>query len=166
MATRKPPPKKTRIPAHRASGAKAGQGNKTVATGASVAAFLAGVKDPVRAADVRTLMAIMRRVSGKSPRMWGPSIVGFGSYHYVYDSGREGDMLRLGFSPRASALTLYIMGGFPRYATLMRRLGRYTTGNSCLYLKRLADVDLSVLEELIRASWAFMAVRYPDPRAR
>lgn len=136
-------------------------GNKTVETKASVDVFLRGVKDPVRRADCQVLVDLMRRVSGEEPRMWGPSIVGFGSYHYRYDSGREGDFLRAGFSPRAQNLTLYIMDGFPRYEPLLTRLGKHTTGRSCLYIKRLSDVDMGVLEELVQASWDAMARRYP-----
>lgn len=135
--------------------------NKTQQTKASVEAFLGGVKDTARAADSRVVLKLMQKVSGESPKMWGPSIIGFGTYHYRYDSGREGDFLRIGFSPRAQALTLYIMGGFPRYEALMAKLGKYTTGKSCLYIKQLSDVDLKVLEELILASWKEMARRYP-----
>lgn len=135
--------------------------NKTQVTRASVETFLKGLKDKARAADSRAVLEMMRQVTGEEPKMWGPSIVGFGTYHYKYDSGREGDFLRIGFSPRAQALTLYIMGGFPRYDALMAKLGKYSTGKSCLYIKRLSDVDLKVLEELIRASWKEMAKRYP-----
>lgn len=135
--------------------------NKTQLTRASVETFLKGLKDKARAADSRVVLEMMRKVTGEDPKMWGPSIVGFGAYHYRYDSGREGDFLRIGFSPRAQALTLYIMGGFPRYEALMAKLGKYSTGTSCLYIKRLSDVDLKVLEELIRASWKDMAKRYP-----
>ena len=135
--------------------------NKTQLTKASVDAFVTGLKDKARAADCRVVLKLMQQVTGESPKMWGPSIIGFGTYHYTYDSGREGDFLRIGFSPRAQALTLYIMGGFPRYEALMAKLGKYSTGKSCLYIKRLADVDLTVLEALIRASWQEMAKRYP-----
>lgn len=135
--------------------------NKTQQTRASVETFLNGVKDKVRAADSRVVLQLMRKVTGEQPKMWGPGIIGFGTYHYKYDSGREGDFLRIGFSPRAQALTLYIMGGFPRYETLMARLGKYKTGKSCLYIKQLSDVDLKVLEELSLASWQEMAKRYP-----
>ncbi|MFN2315807.1 MAG: DUF1801 domain-containing protein [Gemmatimonadales bacterium] len=135
--------------------------NKTQKTTASAVAFLKGLKNKARAADSRVVLEMMQRVTGERPKMWGPSIVGFGTYHYKYDSGREGDFLRIGFSPRAQALTLYLMGGFPRFERLMAKLGKYTTGKSCLYIKRLSDVDLAVLEELIRASWVHMAERYP-----
>ncbi|HUG28628.1 MAG TPA: DUF1801 domain-containing protein [Gemmatimonadales bacterium] len=135
--------------------------NKTQQTKASVDSFVNGLKDKARAADSRVVLKLMQKVTGESPKMWGPSIVGFGTYHYKYDSGREGDFLRIGFSPRAQALTLYIMGGFPRYEALMARLGKFKTGQSCLYIKQLSDVDLKVLEELILASWQEMAKRYP-----
>lgn len=135
--------------------------NKTQQTRASVDGFLNGLKDEGRAADSRVVLHMMRKVTGEKPKMWGPAIIGFGTYHYNYDSGREGDFLRIGFSPRAQALTLYIMGGFPRYETLMARLGKYSTGKSCLYIKRLSDVDLKALEELITASWQEMRKRYP-----
>ena len=136
--------------------------NKTKATEASVEAFLDAIPDPQKRGDAKAVCRMMARVSGEPPKMWGPSIVGFGSYHYRYDSGREGDFLRVGFSPRASALTLYIMGGFPRHQALMDRLGKYKTGKSCLYLKRLSDVDESVLEALVAESLDHMRKAYPD----
>lgn len=137
--------------------------NKTRQTKLSVAKFLAAQKAPQRVADCQVLLDMMRKVTGVEPKMWGASIVGFGSCHYRYESGREGDMLRTGFSPRKEALTLYIMGGFPRHAALMAKLGKYKTGKSCLYIKRLEDVDLAVLETLVRESWRYMTTRYPDP---
>jgi len=158
MAAKKKPAK---VPGARPVSKAAPAQNKTRETRASVAKFLAAQKDPQRVADCQAIHDIMARVTGAEPRMWGASIVGFGSYHYRYESGREGDMLRTGFSPRKEALTLYIMGGFPRHAALMAKLGKYTTGKSCLYIKRLADVDLAVLERLIRESWDHMATRYP-----
>ncbi len=133
---------------------------KTQPTRASVAAFLAAVGDEERRKDCRTLVRLMKEATGAPAKMWGPSIVGFGSYHYVYDSGREGDWLLVGFSPRKQDLTLYIMAGFDRYDELMAKLGRYKTGKSCLYLKRLADVDLKVLKALIAASVRHMKKRY------
>ena len=124
--------------------------NKTKATAASVDDFLDAVPDPQRRADARTLRAMMERVSGEPAAMWGPSIVGFGTYHYKYESGREGDMCRIGFSPRASEFALY--GGFLRSPELLARLGRHKTGKGCLYVKRLADVDAAVLEEMAAAA--------------
>ena len=136
--------------------------NKTRPTDVSVDSFLDSVPDPQRREDARKVRAMMERISGHEARMWGPSIVGFGSYHYRYESGREGDMARIGFSPRAKELVLYLVGGFPRHQPLMDRLGRYKIGKSCLYVKRLGDVDESVLEELIRESLEFMREHYPD----
>ena len=158
MATRKKSPARAKTKAKKSAAAQ----NKTRETKLSVTKFLAAQKDPQRVADCLAVHDIMAEVTGVEPRMWGASIVGFGTYHYRYESGREGDMLRTGFSPRKEALTLYIMGGFPRHAALMARLGKYKTGKSCLYIKRLADVDLTVLEALIRESWRYMAGRYPD----
>ena len=103
----------------------------------------------------------MRSVTRKAPRMWGPSIVGFDRYHYKYDSGREGDLCMVGFSPRRQALTLYLMDGYDRQAALMNKLGKYTTGRSCLYIKRLEDVDLTVLRQLIEAGYAETKRTYP-----
>lgn len=125
---------------------------KTVPTDASVAAFLEAVPDERKRADAFALLDLMREATGQEPRMWGPSIVGFGTYHYRYDSGREGDMFLAGFSPRKSALTLYIMAGFDEYEDLMARLGKHSTGKACLYVKRLSDVDLPTLAELVRRS--------------
>ena len=125
---------------------------KTSRTTASVNAFLSTVADAQRREDCRQLVRIMRQVTRQEPRMWGPSIVGFGSYHYVYASGREGDWFLTGFSPRKQALTVYVMAGLARYAQPLRALGPHTTGSSCLYLRRLADVDLAVLTRLIRDS--------------
>lgn len=94
----------------------------------------------------------MKRVTGTPPKMWGASMVGFGSYHYVYESGREGEMFLTGFAPRRNDLTFYIMGGSSHYDAILRRMGRFKSGKSCLYVKRLADLELAVLEELINAS--------------
>lgn len=135
--------------------------NKTQPSQADVGAFLDTVADPQKREDARTVCALMERVTGEKPTLWGPSIVGFGRYRYRYGSGREGEWLVTGFSPRASALTLYIMGGFPRHQPLMDRLGKYRTGKSCLYVKRLSDVDADVLEELVRESVAYMREAYP-----
>lgn len=125
---------------------------KTKPTTASVSAFLGAIEDPERRADCKALARLMRRATGKTPKMWGPSIVGYGSFHYRYASGREGDWMLTGFAPRKRDLTVYVMSGFPRHAALMKKLGTFKTGKSCLYLKRLADVDQGVLEELVRAS--------------
>jgi hypothetical protein len=136
--------------------------NKTKPTDDDVEAFLAGVEPPRRREDSLAVLELMKRVTGWEPRMWGPSIVGFGQYHYRYDSGREGDSLRVGFSPRKASLVLYIMPGFGRYEDLMSRLGKHKTGKSCLYVNKLADVDLAVLEQLVVASLEHMAAKYPQ----
>lgn len=125
---------------------------KTKPTDRSVAAFLEGLADESRRKDCREILRIMKRVTGKQPRMWGPSIVGFGSHHYRYESGREGDWFLTGFSPRKRDLTLYVMAGFKRHDALMAKLGKYKTGKACLYLGKLEDVDTKVLEELVSAS--------------
>lgn len=127
----------------------------------SVAAFLAALPDAQKRNDSKVLAAMMRRATGCKPELWGGSIVGFDRYRYRYDSGREGEWPLVGFSPRKQALVLYIMPGFADYDGLLARLGKHTTGKSCLYLKRLADVDLDVLEVLIRASVAAMRERRP-----
>lgn len=126
--------------------------NKTQPTDASVREFLDGVENEARRADAKRVLELMREVTGEEPRMWGPSIVGFGAYRYRYESGREGDWFLAGFSPRKSNLVVYIMSGFPRHAELMERLGKHRTGKSCLYIHQLADVDLDVLRELVRRS--------------
>ena len=125
---------------------------KTQKTKAGVSAYIKGIADDARRKDCQTLVRIMKAAVGAAPRMWGSSIVGFGHYHYKYASGRENDWFLAGFSPRKQGLTLYIMAGFDRYDALMSRLGKYKTGKSCLYIKRLADIDVAVLQELITAS--------------
>lgn len=121
---------------------------KTKETTASVEAFIA--KQPADiAADCRAIMGLMKKATGEDPKLWGPSIVGYGRYAYTYDSGREGEWMITGFSPRKANLTLYIMMGFEEEAALMQKLGKHSTGKSCLYIKKLAEVDLRVLESLI-----------------
>ena len=134
--------------------------NKTRATIASVTEFINAIEDRQKRADARKVAAIMRRVTGKRAKMWGPSIVGYGTYHYKYESGREGDFMIAGFSPRRQALTVYILAGFGRFDTLMGKLGKYKTGKSCLYIKRLADVNEKVLEKLIEDSVKYMRNNY------
>ncbi|MGR3808939.1 DUF1801 domain-containing protein [Jiulongibacter sp. NS-SX5] len=133
---------------------------KTKENDASVDEFLNAVDHEVKRKDAFHVKEMMESITGLPPKMWGPSIIGFGSYHYKYDSGREGDMLKVGFSPRKTALTLYIMPGFDRYEELMAKLGKYKTGKSCLYIKRLADVDEEILKELIKGSWDYMTNKY------
>lgn len=129
---------------------------KTRPTGASVEAFIDAVEHPRRREDARTLLELMHRVTGEEPVMWGPSIVGYGSYHYRYASGQEADWPVVGFSPRKQNLSIYIMTGFEASDALLSRLGKHKTGKSCLYVNKLADVDLEVLETLVRASVAEM----------
>ena len=126
---------------------------KTKPTDASVDAFLGGVAHPGRRADGKAVRAMMERATGEPAIMWGPSIVGFGRYHYRYASGHEGDMCRVGFSPRAANLVLYV-GGFPEYEALLAQLGKHKRSKACLYLTRLADVDPAVLEEIARRTYA------------
>jgi hypothetical protein len=121
--------------------------NKTQVTPVPVADFLAAVEPEGRRADALALCAMMERLSGEPPRMWGPSIVGFGVRRYRYDSGREGEILKVGFSPRKAATALYVGG--KAQADLVARLGKITTGKSCIYVKRLADIDAAVLEEIV-----------------
>ena len=132
---------------------------KTKETAESVSAFLDKIPDKGRREDCLAVADIMRDVTKEEPKMWGSSIVGFGRYHYKYESGREGDSMITGFSPRKGDLTLYIMGGFDEFPDLMKRLGKHKTGKSCLYLKKLADVDVDVLRKLVTKSVKSMAPR-------
>ena len=127
---------------------------KTKVTEASVEDFLNGVADAKRRHDSLKILELMQEVTGAEPRMWGGNLVGFGSYHYKYASGREGEWMLTAFSPRKQNLTLYIMPGFARYPELMSRLGKYKTGRSCLYINKLGDIDLATLRELIAQSVA------------
>jgi hypothetical protein len=135
--------------------------NKTKKTELSVENFINTVENEQKRKDSRELMAMMKKITGKEPRMWGSSLVGFGTYHYKYASGREGDFFITGFSPRKTALTVYIMPGFEPYPELMDQLGPYKTGKSCLYLKNLDTIDRKVLEKLIRQSVKDMRKKYP-----
>jgi Domain of unknown function (DU1801) len=135
--------------------------NKTVATKADVDAFIAKITSAEQRADAAALIALMTRLSGKPAILWGPSIIGFGVYHYKYESGREADFLRIGFSPRKGKTTLYLMAGSETYAKDLARLGKHKTGKSCVYVARLADVDVAVLEQICAKSLAAMAVAYP-----
>ena len=132
---------------------------KTKATNASVSDFLNAVEDEERRKDCKTVTKLMQKATGAKPKMWGPSIVGFGDHRYKYTSGRELDWFLTGFSPRKKDLTLYIMPGFARYDDLMASLGKHSTGKSCLYIKRLADVDMTVLEKLVTESVNHMKAR-------
>lgn len=126
---------------------------KTKQNDASVEAFLNGVADPKQREDCFTILKMMQEVTGAKPKMWGTSIVGFGSYHYKYPSGQEGDWFTLGFSPRKGNLTLYVLWGCAGQTALLKKLGKHKTGRSCLYVKRLADVDLATLRELMEKSF-------------
>ena len=135
--------------------------NKTKPTKSSVAAFIDALTDPVRRADAKALVKLMQSAAGEKPKMWGPSIIGFGSYHYKYESGREGDLPVIAFSPRKAATVLYGMTGFGEATALLETLGKYTTGKGCLYIKKLADVDQHVLETLAVKSLAAKRARRP-----
>lgn len=125
---------------------------KTKVNDQSVTAFLEANADEKRRSDCFTILEMMKKATGAEPKMWGDSIVGFGSYHYKYASGQEGDWPLTGFSPRKQALTLYLMSGFTDFEDLLSRLGKYKTGKGCLYIKKLADVDQTILQELIDQS--------------
>jgi hypothetical protein len=127
--------------------------NKTTPTDQNVEQFLNTIEDERKRKDSFALLELMKQVTGMEPKMWGSSIVGFGSYHYKYESGREGDMILAGFSPRKQNLTIYNMGGFEQYDDLLKKLGKYTLGKGCLYIKRLDDIDLPTLKSLIEASF-------------
>lgn len=131
--------------------------NKTQPTKLSVKAFIDALPDEAKRADAKALVKLMQNATGDKPTMWGPSIIGFGSYHYVYESGREGDEPMVGFSPRKAATVLYNV----RDDEALPRLGKYTTGKGCLYIKRLADVDLTVLESMVFKSVAAKRARQP-----
>ncbi|HUF05261.1 MAG TPA: DUF1801 domain-containing protein [Aridibacter sp.] len=133
---------------------------KTKLNDASVEKFIDGVDDETKREDCRFLAKLMSEVTGEEPKMWGTSIVGFGSYHYKYESGREGDWLKTGFSPRKQNLTLYIMDGFDKYDELMAELGKHKTGKSCLYVNRLSDIDTGVLKKLVKASVKYFDKKY------
>ena len=123
---------------------------KTQVTKASVEKFLEGIKDEKKRQDCFEILKIMKKATKAEPKMWGPSIIGFGDHHYVYESGREGDWFLTGFSPRVQNLTLYMMGGFD--SEILKKLGKYKTGKGCLYINKLEDVDLKVLNDLIKTS--------------
>ena len=125
---------------------------KTKPTPVDVDAFIAAVEKPVRRADAKVVREMMERVTGEPATMWGPTIIGFGTYHYRYASGHEGDTCRVGFSPRSANLVLYV-GGFPGFDELLGKLGKHKRSKACLYLNRLADVDLGVLEEISRRTF-------------
>jgi len=139
---------------------------KTKATEVAPTDFIAAVPDERRREEAAVIDALHRRVTGCEPKMWGPSIIGYGSYHYKYESGREGTMCRGGFSPRKAAMTIYLMGNYcnrqAEVDDLFARLGKHSTGKSCLYIRKLADVDLDVLERLVKISWDVMNEVFPQ----
>jgi hypothetical protein len=128
--------------------------NKTQPTAVSVAAFLDRVEPDQRRADAEIVIDLMARVSGEPATMWGPSIIGFGVNRYRYESGREGEICRIGFSPRKAQLVFYLGTSFPDRDAMLAGLGKHSTGKGCLYVKKLADVDMAVLERMVAASWA------------
>jgi len=134
--------------------------NKTKPNKKGVADFISSIDDSDRRRDVKKVAAMMRAATGSRARMWGSNIVGYGQYHYKYESGREGDFMITGFSPRKQALTLYVIPGFKHFQPLMTKLGKYKTGKSCLYIRRLSDVDEKVLQRLIVASVKYMRKNY------
>lgn len=134
--------------------------NKTKPTDASVDDFIAAVENDARRADAEIVLEMMRRVTGEQPVMWGPSLIGFGKYAYKYKSGHGGEFFLTGFSPRKAHLVLYIMPGYGRFDDVMARLGKHKTGKACVYIKKLADIDMEVLEELVVKSVTWMREYY------
>lgn len=136
--------------------------NKTKATSVSPESFIETVEHDVRRADAKVLLDLFADVTQLVPRMWGPSIIGYGRYHYKYESGREGEFMMTGFSPRKANQVIYIMPGYTDHSAILDRIGKYKIGKSCLYINKLADIDLDVLRELIIAGFEDMKSRYPD----
>ncbi|MGB3687063.1 MAG: DUF1801 domain-containing protein [Ornithinimicrobium sp.] len=134
--------------------------NKTQPTQVDPADFIAAVEHPTRRADAQTLLGLMTRITGYRAKMWGPSIVGFGRYRYRYESGREGEFLMTGFSPRKANTTVYVLPGYEDLSEELSRLGKHKLGRSCLYINKLADVDLNVLEEIVTKGVAHMEANY------
>ena len=137
--------------------------NKTQKTKASPEQYISAIAKDDRRADIQRVHDMMCEMTGWEPKMWGPSIVGFGDYHYKYDSGREGDFFRIGYSSRAQNITIYIMPGYQDFDDELARLGKYKTGKSCLYIKRLSDVNEDVLKEMMQKGLDMMAEKYPLP---
>ncbi|MFW9938025.1 MAG: DUF1801 domain-containing protein [Candidatus Thorarchaeota archaeon] len=138
---------------------------KTKPTDKSVDAFLKKVENPRKRNDSYEILNIMKEITQEEPIMWGDSIIGFGTYHYKYKSGREGDWLLTGFSPRKQNLTLYIMSGFEIYNSLLKKLGKYKTGKSCLYINKLQDVDKDILKQIVKESVIYMKKLYPPKKS-
>jgi hypothetical protein len=135
--------------------------NKTAETSISVADFINAVKDETKRKDSFSLIDIIKKLTGLEPKMWGPSIVGFGSYHYKYDSGHEGDSPLLGFSPRASAITLYFSGDFEEREQLLEKFGKHTTGKGCIYVKKLNDINIDTLQKMVAKQIKHIKELYP-----
>jgi hypothetical protein len=135
--------------------------NKTKQTKASVDKFINSIKEETEREDCYKIIKLMKSITKEEPKMWGPSIIGFGSYHYKYASGREGDMCITGFSPRKQNISLYLMGGFEKQKTQLKKLGKHKTGKGCLYIKTLNDVDVKILKEMIVQSVKEMKKLYP-----
>lgn len=135
--------------------------NKTQITDVDPRAFVASVEHPTRRADAEVLLDMMIRVTGCEPKMWGPSIIGFGQYHYTYESGREGDFILTGFSPRKANLVIYVLPGYDDMTAQLAELGKHRRGKSCLYINKLADVNLEVLEAIVTDGVARMRRNYP-----
>ena len=133
---------------------------KTKPTSASVAMFIQSIEDDCKRKDCKQLLKLMREITGKRAKKWGDSIVGFGKYHYKYKTGREGDFFVTGFSPRKQNLTIYIMPGFSKYKTLLKKIGKHKTSVSCLYIKTLTDIDEKILKQLIQRSFKDMQKLY------
>lgn len=136
--------------------------NKTQATKNSIEAFLNKVENEQKRKDAFTLLDFFKRITKEEAVLWGPSLIGYGTYHYKYESGREGDFFVTGFSPRKTAISIYILSGFSKQDALMAKLGKFKTGKSCLYIKKLEDINLEVLEKLILESIRFVREKYPS----
>ncbi|MEO1205552.1 MAG: DUF1801 domain-containing protein [Pseudomonadota bacterium] len=134
--------------------------NKTQPTKASPSTFLNAITDPKKKADALALLDLFKRITKQKPKMWGPSIIGFGRYAYKYESGREGEYFITGFSPRAKALTVYVMPGYRDISEKLERLGKHKNGQSCIYINKLDDIDQAVLEEIILEGLAYMRANY------
>jgi Domain of unknown function (DU1801) len=138
---------------------------KTKINDASVTDFLNSIQNEQTRQDCQAIADLMQKATHATPKIWGSNIVGFGTYHYKYASGREADWMRIAFSPRKQNITLYITSGFEEYQELLEQLGKHSCGKSCLYIKRLSDVDIPTLEKLIQASVKYMNQKYPpDPQ--
>jgi len=136
--------------------------NKTKPTNASVLDFITQIESEQKRKDTQALIELFEKITGAKAVLWGPSIIGFGQYHYKYESGREGDFMLVGFSPRKANFSLYIMAGFSKYDHYLEKLGKFKTSKACLYIKRLSDIDFSVLSDLVEDSVQTMRKKYPN----